>query len=196
MAGREQARGHPGAHPAEPQECNALHARSFAAATTDDKADGALRSVGGYNVRTGRIGRPNQGRPIREALLSSWLGLFAISWLASCAGAGQVPEQRTEVRAPIVRVAVRVAESFPPQYFADVTSALPDGCAEFSRFAVRREAAAVLVDVFNTRPASSQVACTMIYGEKETAVPLGSDFRSGETYSLDVNGRRESFVAQ
>jgi hypothetical protein len=36
----------------------------------------------------------------------------------------------------------------------------------------------------------------MIYGEKETAVPLGSDFRPGETYTLDVNGTRETFVAQ
>jgi hypothetical protein len=100
------------------------------------------------------------------------------------------------VRAPIVRVGVRIAESAPPQYFADVTSALPDGCARFSRYALRREARAVFVDVFNTRPASSEVACTMIYGEKEIAVPLGSDFASGATYTVDVNGTRESFTAQ
>jgi hypothetical protein len=100
------------------------------------------------------------------------------------------------VRAPIVRVAVRVAESFPPQYFADVTSALPDGCAEFARFALRREARELFVDVFNTRPAGSEVACTMIYGEKQTAVPLGSDFTPGATYTLDVNGTREAFTAQ
>jgi hypothetical protein len=100
------------------------------------------------------------------------------------------------VRAPIVRVAVRVAESFPPQYFADVTSALPDGCAEFASFALRREARELFVDVFNTRPAGSEVACTMIYGEKQTAVPLGSDFTPGATYTLDVNGTREAFTAQ
>ena len=117
------------------------------------------------------------------------------SMFASCAGA-QEAASRVEVRAPIVRVAVRVAESFPPQYFADVTSALPDGCTEFARFAVRREASTVFVDVFNTRPAGSEVACTMIYGEKQIAVPLGSDFAPGATYSLDVNGTREAFVAQ
>ena len=100
------------------------------------------------------------------------------------------------MRAPIVRVSVRVAESFPPQYFADVTSALPDGCTQFARFAVRREASTVFVNVFNTRPSSPEVMCTMIYGEKQTAVPLGSDFKPGATYTLDVNGTREAFVAQ
>src|SRR5262245_59827327 len=57
-------------------------------------------------------------------------------------------QQRVEVRAPIVRVSVRVAESSPPQYFADVTSGLPDGCTEFGRYAVHREASTVFVDVF------------------------------------------------
>ena len=117
------------------------------------------------------------------------------SFLAASVAAGGTPA-RVEVRAPIVRVSVRVAESHPPQYFADVTSALPDGCSEFSRFAVRREGRAVFVDVFNTRPASSEVVCTMIYGEKEIAVPLGSDFASGASYTLDVNGTRETFAAQ
>jgi hypothetical protein len=106
------------------------------------------------------------------------------------------PKPRVEVRAPIVRVSVRVTESFPPQYFADVIYALPDGCTELGRFAVRREADTVFVDVFNTRPASPEVACTMIYSEKETSVPLGSDLRPGQRYTLDVNGTRETFVAQ
>ena len=36
----------------------------------------------------------------------------------------------------------------------------------------------------------------MIYGEKETAVALGSELEAGKTYTLDVNGSRETFVAQ
>ena len=103
---------------------------------------------------------------------------------------------RVEVRAPILRVAVRIAESFPPQYFADITSALPDGCAQFSRADLRRAGDTVIVDVFNTRPAGDEIACTMLYGEKETAVALGSEFTPGATYILDVNGTRETFVAQ
>jgi hypothetical protein len=102
---------------------------------------------------------------------------------------------RIELRAPIVRTSVRVAESHPPQLFADVVSALPDGCTRFARTAVRRDGDVVFVDVFNTRPARSDVACTMIYGEKETAVTLGTDFAPGRTYTLDVNGTRQTFVA-
>ncbi len=113
--------------------------------------------------------------------------------LASCAAAE--PGER-EVRAPIVRVTLRIAESHPPQYFADVVSALPDGCTHFARFVVRRESGGVLVDVLNTVPSDSTVMCTMIYGEKESAVPLGSDFESGQVYTLDVNGSRQRFVAQ
>jgi hypothetical protein len=113
--------------------------------------------------------------------------------LASCATAE--PGER-EVRAPIVRVTLRTAESHPPQYFADVVSALPDGCTHFARFAVRREGNVVLVDVLNTVPSDSATMCTMIYGEKESTVPLGSEFESGSAYTLDVNGSRQRFVAQ
>lgn len=125
---------------------------------------------------------------------------LAIALLLLACGARATPPQpdpeRVERRAPIVRVSLRVAESFPPQYFADVTSALPDGCTRFARFAVRRGEGVVYVDVFNTRPRSEDVLCTMIYGEHESAVPLGSDFAPGATYTLDVNGMRTTFVAQ
>jgi hypothetical protein len=126
-------------------------------------------------------------------------GLLAALVLASCPWAGtgsHTGESRTEVRAPIVRVVLRVAESHPPQYFADVTSALPNGCTRFARFSVRREGDGIFVEVFNTAPADRMVMCTMLYGEHESAVPLGSDFRPGARYTLDVNGTRQSFVAQ
>jgi len=144
---------------------------------------------------------------MRESLLA----LALASLLAGCnAGAADPPplraepvrppgtasQARKEVRARIVRVSVRVAESFPPQYFADIVSALEDGCARFSRTETRRAGDTIAVDVFNTRPAAEGLACTMIYGEKETAVPLGSDFTPGNSYSLDVNGTRETFTAQ
>lgn len=125
--------------------------------------------------------------------LAAWL--VAVS-LASCASAGGVEEGRREARAEIVGVSLRVAESHPPQYFADVTSALPNGCTQFSRTAVRRAADVVFVDVFVTVPADPGAMCTMIYGEHDSAVALGSDFRPGARYVLDVNGTRQEFVAQ
>jgi hypothetical protein len=105
-------------------------------------------------------------------------------------------QARREVRAPIVGVATRTAESYPPQYFADVTSALPNGCAQFSRAELHREGDTLVIDVFNTEPVGESIACTMIYGEKETTVALGSEFTPGESYALDVNGTLETFVAQ
>lgn len=119
--------------------------------------------------------------------------------LASCVASapGSRAQQGTrEVRAPIVRVALRVAESQPPQYFADLVSALPDGCTRFARAEVRREERTVFVDVFNHVPSDGTTLCTMIYGEQESAVPLGSDFEPGASYTLDVNGTRQPFVAQ
>jgi hypothetical protein len=104
---------------------------------------------------------------------------------------------RVEVRAPIVRVYVGLGEpSVPRQYFANITSALPDGCARFARAELRRDGDTLFVDVFNTRPARDDLACTMIYGEKETAVALGSELEPGKTYTLDVNGTRETFVVE
>jgi len=125
---------------------------------------------------------------------------LAIALLLLACSARATPPQpdpgRVELRAPIVRVSLRVAESFPPQYFADVTSALPDGCTRFARFALRREDAVVYVDVFNTRPRDEDAMCTMIYGEHESAIALGSDFAPGRSYTLDVNGTQTTFVAQ
>jgi hypothetical protein len=119
--------------------------------------------------------------------------------LASCvasAPGSSAPQGTREVRAPIVRVALRVAESLPPQYFADLVSALPDGCTRFARAEVRRGGRTVFVDVFNHVPSDGTTLCTMIYAEQESAVPLGSDFESGASYTLDVNGTRQPFVAQ
>jgi ABC-type transport system substrate-binding protein len=102
-----------------------------------------------------------------------------------------------EVRAPIVSVDVRVAESFPPQYFVEVVSALPNGCHHFSRYEVSRDGTTVHIDVWNTVPANlSVVACAMIYGEVTSNVALGSDFVSGVEYTLEVNDMTQTFVAQ
>lgn len=125
-----------------------------------------------------------------RALGAALLVAFAA---ASCAAAGGGEEGRVETRAEIVSVSLRVAESHPPQYFADVVAALPSGCTRFSRTAVRRAGEVVFVDVFVTVPADPDAMCTMIYAEHEAAVPLGADFVPGSRYILDVNGTRQEF---
>jgi hypothetical protein len=101
--------------------------------------------------------------------------------------------------APIESVGdVIVAESDPEQYFLPVVSAQPDGCHEFDGYTVERSGNRVIVTVNNTVPADlTVVLCTMEFRTTETNVALGSDFESGETYVIEVNGEAAGeFTAQ
>ena len=101
------------------------------------------------------------------------------------------------VLAPIEAVDMRVAESFPPQYFLGVTSGLPNGCAKFDFYTVERDGDTIEITVWNTMPADPRVVlCTMIYATVQHNVPLGSAFQSGRTYHLKVNDVTTRFVAQ
>jgi hypothetical protein len=102
---------------------------------------------------------------------------------------------RVAVAAPIDGLDVRVLESNPPQYMLNVKAGLPSGCAERNRHETRREADAITVTVLNWMPAGSP-PCTMIYGSYELNINLGGDFRAGTTYSVSVNDKRTTFVAQ
>jgi hypothetical protein len=102
---------------------------------------------------------------------------------------------RQEVPAPIDGLAVRVMESNPPQYMLNVRAGLPSGCAERNRHDTRREGDAITVTVMNWMPAGN-VPCTMIYGSYELNVNLGGGFQSGTTYTVTVNDKKTTFVAQ
>ena len=78
-----------------------------------------------------------------------------------------------------------------------ITSGLPSGCAVFDKAEVTsRSGNTITVRVTNTVPDDPNVACTAIYGTKETTVGLGSDFTSGETYTVNVNDKSIDFAAQ
>lgn len=141
-------------------------------------------------------------------LVALVLGIMAVLAAASVAGAyalqrgnggptkpsdsdGMVP-----VLAPIDGVEINVAESYPPQYFLHVTSGLPNGCVKFDHYDVERDGKTIKVKVWNLAPQDPNTICTMIYGVKEHNIALGSDFVSGETYTVIVNDKTETFVAQ
>ena len=108
-----------------------------------------------------------------------------------------VPADMVKVPAPIESVEIIIAESYPPQYFVHVVSGLPNGCVEFYGYEESRSGNAVTITVTNLEPAPSEpVACAAIYLTHETSVPLGTDFRPGETYTVKVNEAVETFVAQ
>ncbi len=103
-----------------------------------------------------------------------------------------------EALAPIESVELLILESFPPQYNLLITSGLPSGCAEFSRYDVQRvDDTTIAVQIWNLVPApDSLIACTAIYGLVDTTISLGSDFVSGVTYTVTVNDFETTFDAQ
>jgi hypothetical protein len=99
--------------------------------------------------------------------------------------------------APIDALDILVLESFPPQYNLLITSGLPSGCAQFNKAEITGGSGnTITVRVTNTVPDDPNVACTAIYGTKETTLPLGSEFTSSETYTVNVNDKSIDFTAQ
>lgn len=110
---------------------------------------------------------------------------------------GREPLQPALAPAPIEQVDVVVAESFPPQYFVQITSGLPDSCHTFDHLTTTRSATTITIHVWNrTPPPASGLACALLYGTEEHNVALGSDFTPGITYTLQVNDVTTSFRAQ
>ena len=104
---------------------------------------------------------------------------------------------RHPVPAPINEADVRVAESFPPQYFVHIQAGLPNGCAQQYTHSFTRSGNQIDVTVLNSMP-DADLICTAIYGTYEINIGLGSDFVAGETYTVNVNdGAAEAqFTAQ
>lgn len=122
--------------------------------------------------------------------------LACLALLAVACGDDDTKVVTQRVRAPIDAVDIRIAESSPPQYFLDVTSGLPSGCASFDRYEVERMGDAITVTIWNLNETPEDGACTAIYGMVEHHIALGSDFASGTTYTVHVNDVTKTFVAQ
>lgn len=124
--------------------------------------------------------------------------LAGVACIPGKSGGGNTPDDaRKVVDAPIDGIEILTRESFPPGYTAHITSGLPSGCAQFSQAVITgREGNTITISVTNTLPADDRIACTAIYGYHETNLDLGQDFKSGETYTVHVNDKTKSFVAQ
>jgi hypothetical protein len=103
---------------------------------------------------------------------------------------------QVQVLAPVESLEVLILESFPPQYNVAVVSGLPNGCVSFAGYRLERNGKAIRIELVNWKPADPAMMCTMVYGTVETTIGLGSDFVSGETYTVSANDLTESFVAQ
>ena len=101
-----------------------------------------------------------------------------------------------QVSAPIESLEVLIMESFPPQYSAIVVSGLPNGCMSFAGYYLARDGDTIRIEMINWKPADESTPCTEEYRTLEHRIGLGSDFESGRTFTVDVNGVTTPFVAQ
>ncbi len=131
-------------------------------------------------------------------LAASLVAIIAVSCSDGNRGGGPTANgDLVRALAPIESVEVRVAESFPPQYFADIVSALPNGCVRFESLEAERDGDTIRITVWNLAPKpGSRLLCTMIYGITKHSVALGTDFEPGRTYTVHVNGETATFQAQ
>lgn len=105
-------------------------------------------------------------------------------------------EQEIEIRpAPIHKVQVYFALSYPPQVIIYIKGGLIDSCTELYAVSVApRVGNTINIEVKTKRP--KDAACAQVYGYFEENVNLGSDFTAGETYTINVNDETTTFVME
>jgi hypothetical protein len=121
----------------------------------------------------------------------------SLTGVLGCApGNGAGGDGEIEVKpAPIHELEVRFAESFPVQVFVYIKGGLADGCTSFHGLEITERAAnRIKMEVTVERP--KDAVCPAVYGFFEQNVNLGTDFKSGQTYTVIVNDRSTTFVMQ
>jgi hypothetical protein len=86
------------------------------------------------------------------------------------------------VEAPIVDVDVSKVGN---NYFADIVAALPNGCHSFASYLVERQGNFIDITVLNS--VANTEGCEDTYSTYELSINLGSNFTSGQTYTVSAN---------
>ena len=102
------------------------------------------------------------------------------------------------VKSPIRMFEIDVLESSPPQYQLSVVSTLPLGstCSRFNGYDVARRGNEILVTLTHLEVLEKNQPCTRDLPAVDTQIPLGSDFTSGQEYTVILNDDRKTFTAQ
>lgn len=121
------------------------------------------------------------------------LSIMAVIFMAVIASAGCRLEQTDlEIKtAPIHDVRISIAKSFPEQILVYIKGGLADSCTTFHDLKTERIGNTIKIEVTTERPRNA--VCAQVYGYFEKNVNLGSDFISGNSYIVDVNGVTETF---
>ena len=121
------------------------------------------------------------------------LGLAAIGLMLAFTGCDSDGGDEIVIDlAPIHEVKVRFAESDPPQVLVVIKGGLADSCTTFDEIGAERSGTQILLVVTTQRPA--EAACAQVYSFFTKNLNLGSDFVSGQSYTLNVNDYVTSFV--
>jgi hypothetical protein len=97
-----------------------------------------------------------------------------------------------EIRlAPIHEVQVNFGESHPPQVIVYIVGRLSDACTTFYELTTERDDSEVNIELTTQR--AKEADCAQVSELFEKTVNLGSDFVSGETYTINVNDKTISF---
>lgn len=123
------------------------------------------------------------------------IGMVAVS-LACSSQAPTSPTNRVRAPAPIEQVDINVAESFPPQYFVAIVSLQPNSCVSFDAIETTRDSNSIRILVWNLVPDDPDVLCAQVVSTTEHNVALGTDFKPGQSYDVQVNDVTRTFVAQ
>ena len=98
----------------------------------------------------------------------------------------------TKYLAPIDDMKIWADDSFPPQYFLYFKSLGPNSSSKFYRYYVSRFGKTIRVVVVHVE---LNTLHTQMVVNFHRIIPLGSHFVPGETYTVEVNGRTNTFVA-
>jgi inhibitor of cysteine peptidase len=95
--------------------------------------------------------------------------------------------------APIHELKIAFAESYPVQVFLYIKGGLADGATTFNEVVVGGlKDHTIAVTVTTKRP--KDAIATQVYGYFEQNVNLGSNFKSGDTYTVKVNDKNIDFT--
>ena len=129
---------------------------------------------------------------VKLKILTFLLALAVVSIITASACQCATDQQDIEISlASIHDVQINIAESYPEQIFVYIKGGLRDDCTTFHEIETQRSGNAIDITVTTERP--SGAICAQVYSYFEKNVPLGSDFTSGETYTVNVNEVTTSF---
>jgi hypothetical protein len=128
------------------------------------------------------------------------LGLLVVLILTGCMqpnnpGSTSTPTSTLNVDispAPITELQILTAKSLPPQFSATFKVGLRDTCTTFNDLTTTRSGNTITITV--TVQHEKDKICGQLYGFMDKTVSLGSNFTSGQTYTVNVNDQTTTFT--